>query len=186
MVSFSEIKKGLFRYEEAVGGWVATIKSAADLLKAAEKVKEAGVKKFDCFSPFPIHGLEKAMGLSRSWVPFITLIFGLSGGVIGFLLMTWIETSDWPVLHGGKPLWAWPAFIPITFELTILFGAFSTVGVTLYLGRLGKISRKPVVNSITSDGFAVWIGDSIGKDEIAKMLDGLYDEIIETPDPERS
>ena len=181
MIDFKEIKKGLFRYEEPKGGWVVTIKDAGKLLKAAEKVRDAGIKHFDCFTPFPMHGLEKAMGLPRSWVPLFSLIGGLTGLTFAFSAMTYIESFFWPMIHGGKPLFAWPAYVPIMFEMTILFSAFATLGTFIYLGRLGKTKRTPVLNTVTSSGFAVWIGDTITKKEVEKMLSGLYSNVEETP-----
>jgi len=181
MSIFTDIKKGLYRYEEPNGGWVATVKDAPALLKAAEKARDAGVKDFDVFSPFPIHGLEKAMGLSRSWIPFFSLCGGIFGATFAFASMTLIDVFSWTIIHGGKPAWPWPAYIPITFELMVLFTAFFTLGTTLYLGRLGKISRRPLVNSVTSDGFAIWIGGNLSKQEVENMLQGSAIMIQEVP-----
>ncbi|MDH4261639.1 MAG: DUF3341 domain-containing protein [Spirochaetia bacterium] len=177
MTSFEDVKKGLYRYEEPDKGWVIVIKDAESLIKGAEKVRDAGIKRFDCFTPFPIHNLQEAMGLSRSWVPFISAIGALTGGTFAFSSMTWIDTSSWPRIIGGKPPFSWPIYLPITFELTVLFTAFATLGITLYLGRLGKSSRRPVVNTVTSDGFAIWIGDDMSKSDVEKLLQGLYTDI---------
>lgn len=177
MTSFEEIKKGLFRYEEPDKGWVAVIKDVDSLVKGAEKVRDAGIKRFDCFSPFPIHHLQEAMGLSRSWVPFVSAIGAVLGGTFGFGTMTWIDTVNWPRIFGGKPPWSWPAYLPITFELTVLFTAFATLGTVIYLGRLGKSSRRPVVSTVTSDGFAIWIGDDVSRADVERILQGLYVDI---------
>ncbi|MDH4199005.1 MAG: DUF3341 domain-containing protein [Spirochaetia bacterium] len=177
MTSFEDVKKGLYRYEDPETGWVAVIKDVDSLIAAAEKVRDAGVKKFDCFSPFPIHKLEKAMGLSRSWIPFISAIGALTGGTFAFSSMTWIDVSNWPRVMGGKPYFSWPIYVPITFELTVLFTAFATLGAAIYLGRLGKSSRRPVVNTVTSDGFAIWIGDDMSKQNVESLLQGLYTDI---------
>lgn len=177
MTSFEEVKKGLYRYEDPDKGWVVVMKDVESLINGAKKVRDAGVKRFDCFTPFPIHQLQEAMGLSRSWVPFVSAIGALTGGSFAFSAMTWIDTVDWPRIIGGKPPFSWPIYIPITFELTVLFTAFFTLGVTLYLGRLGKSSRRPVVNTVTSDGFAIWIGDDMSKGDVESMLSGLYSEI---------
>lgn len=182
MTSFKEIKEGLYRYQEVSGGHVALISDAASLIKAAEKVRDRGVKEFDCFTPFPIHGIEKAMGLSRSWIPFWSLIGGLTGLTFGFTAMTYIDVVDWSNVFGGKPIWSWPAYVPILFELTVLFAAFFTVGSVFYLGRLGKSARRPVANNLTSDGFAIWIGDKdVSKQEIETLLSGLAVEVKEVP-----
>ena len=177
MTTLKEVKEGLYSYQEPSKGWVISIRSAGDLIKAAEKIKETGIKLFDCFSPFPIHGLDKAMGLKRSWIPFITLIFGLLGAISAFSFMTYVDVFAWPMNIGGKPHFAWPAYIPITFEITILFAGLSTVGAVIFLGKLGKISRKTITPSITSDGFAIWIGDDISKEKIEETLGSLAQEI---------
>ncbi len=178
MTSLSDVKKGLYRFQEVKGGVVAVVDDAAKLIKAAEKVRDAGVKNFDCFSPFPIHGIEKAMGLSRSWVPFFSLIGGLTGATFGFSAMSIIDVWDWSIVFGGKPVWTWPAYVPITFELMVLFSAFFTVGTVFYLGRLGKSSRRPVVNSVTSTGFAVWAPE-MTKSEMENLLNDLAVEVKE-------
>jgi hypothetical protein len=181
MASLSEIKKGFFRYQEVKGGVIAIVNDAASLLKALEKVRDAGVKNFDCFSPFPIHGMEEAMGVGRSWVPTVSLIGGLTGTTTAFSWLTLVENWDWPHIIGGKPFFAWPAYVPIMFELTILFAAFSTVGTVIYLGRLGKSSRRPPVNSVTSTGFAVWIADSMSVQDVQNLLGGLATDVRELP-----
>jgi len=179
MPSLQEVKKGLYRFEEATKGWVVEIKDAETLIKAAEKARDAGIKQFDCFSPFPIHHLDHAMGLTRSWVPYISAIGALTGFTFGAGSMTWIDTVNWPRFFGGKPFFSWPIYVPITFELTILFTAFATLGTVIYLGRLGKVSRRPVANSVTSDGFALWIGDDMSKSDVEKLMQGLYKDIKE-------
>ena len=121
-----DIKKGLFRYKEAQRGWVVPLQSSEALLEVAAKVRDSKIREFDCFTPFPIHNLEKAMGLSRSWVPFITLIFGIFGALLAFFFMTYVDSFDWPMNIGGKPHHSWPAYIPITFELTVLLGGLAT------------------------------------------------------------
>ena len=170
MVSLSHIRKGLFQYKEAKKGWVISLKSGEDLLKAAAKVRDSRVKEFDCFTPFPMHGLEEAMGLGRSWVPFITLVFGLLGALTAFGFMSYIDLFAWPMNIGGKPYYAWPAYIPITFELTVLFGGLATAGSVIILGALGKIKRKPPAPAVTSNSFALWIEDDLSDSELKSVL----------------
>ena len=179
MVSFSEIKEGLFRYKEVRQGWMISIKSAADLLKAAEKVRDSQrVLNFDCFSPFPIHGIEKAMGLGRSWVPLYTLVFGLIGCIASFAFMSYVDVFAWPMNIGGKPHFAWPAYIPITFEITVLLAGLASVAAVIYLGKLGKIDRGLPITNVTSTGFAIWIEDEIEQSEVVSILGDLTGEII--------
>ena len=179
------LKNGLYRYEEVDKGHIARVASPQDLLSAAEKARDAGIKKFDCFSPYPIHGLEKAMGLSRSWVNFVTLMMGLFGASFAMDGMWYIMAFDWPQIFGGKPFFAWPAFIPITFELTILFAGHSTVAAVIMLGKLGKVSRKPILDT-TSEGLAIWIGDDKSRGEVESILGGLATEIVEVEQEEQA
>lgn len=113
-------------------GLLAEFKSADALLKAARKVKEAGYRKTDAFSPFPIHGLSDALGMHKTRLPTLVLVGGLLGCIGGFLFQYWVSVIDFPYNVGGKPFNSWPAFIPVTFELTILGAALAAV-----LGMLG-------------------------------------------------
>ena len=96
------------------------------IIKAAEKVRDEGYKKFDVNTPYPLHGMDKAMGLSSSKVGFVTLFCGLFGGAFILLFMWWTLAKNYQLFIGGKPFFALPAFIPITFETTVLIGAVST------------------------------------------------------------
>lgn len=177
MVSFKEIKEGLFTYEETHGGWVATVESPADLLKVAEKAKNAGVKEFDCFSPMPLHGLDKAMGLKRSWLPFVTLVTGLLGLAFQLLYIYYVDVISWPINYGGKPHFALIAYVPILFEVAIFFSGSCTVAAVIIMGRLGRINRKPVTPRVTGDGFAIWIGDSLSLQQVESMFSGISVDI---------
>ncbi len=108
-------------------GLVAEFENPARLLEAAQQVREAGYQKYEVYSPFPIHGMDNAMQLSGSKVPWITLCAGLTGLSIGVLLQWWSGTDAYPLVIGGKPLFAWEFGMPVMFELTILFSAFGTV-----------------------------------------------------------
>jgi hypothetical protein len=104
-------------------GVMGEFETAKDLIRAAEKTRDAGYKKMDAYAPYPVEGLSEALGLRRSWVPFLTLIGGLGGGLTGFGLQYWVNVISYPLNIGGRPLNSWPAFIPVTFELTILGAA---------------------------------------------------------------
>ena len=105
-------------------GLLARFETPGDLVLAAAKVREAGVKKFDCHSPFPIHGMDDAMGLGNSKVGYFTFLGGLLGFLTGYLLQWWTGGVDYPLNISGKPFFAFIPSVPIMFELTILFGAF--------------------------------------------------------------
>ena len=99
-----------------------------DLLNAVRSAKDKGMEILDVYSPFPVHGLDPILGLKESRLHIAGFFFGLVGTMTAFLGMTWIFTKDWPTIFGGKPYWAVPSFIPITFELTVLFAA---IGMTI-------------------------------------------------------
>jgi len=122
--------------KERVYGVLAEFESAATLLEAAKKMSEAGYEKFDCHSPFPIHGMDRAMGLKRSPVGYIAGICGLCGGLFAMWLQWWTSTVDYPLVISGKPLFSFQAFIIVTFGLTILGAAFGAVIGMLAINRL--------------------------------------------------
>ena len=115
-----------------VWGALAEFDSPAALYKAAERVRDAGFEQWDAHSPFPVHGLERAMGLKRSMVPLIVLALGLGGAAAGMGLQWWVATRAYPLVISGKPFFSWPAFVPIMFECGVLGGATGAV-----LGFLG-------------------------------------------------
>jgi hypothetical protein len=97
----------------------------AELMHACEKIRDAGYQKFDAHTPFPVHGLERAMGLGPSRLPFIVLGGGLCGAILGFGLQWWVHSQAYPINYSGKPYFAFQAYVPITFELTVLLSAFA-------------------------------------------------------------
>lgn len=117
-------------------GLLAEFDSAAELYHACEVVRDAGYTKWDSHSPFPVHGIEKAMGMKPSVLPWIVAAMALVGGVGGFLLQVWINVEAYPMVISAKPYLSWPAFIPVTFELSVLIGTFGTVFGMLALNRL--------------------------------------------------
>jgi hypothetical protein len=122
--------------KERVYSVLAEFNSPAELLHAAEKVRDAGYRKFDCHSPFPVHGMDAAMGLKRSKVGYIAGICGLCGGCFAMWLQWWTSTVDYPLVISGKPFFSFPAYIIVTFGLTILFAALGAVIGMLHLNRL--------------------------------------------------
>jgi hypothetical protein len=99
-----------------------------ELLHAVEEAQHQGLDIMDVYTPFPVHGLDKAMGLKESRLHQTGFVYGLTGTLTAFSFMTWVFTKDWPLVFGGKPYFSLPAFGPIMFELTVLFAA---VGMTL-------------------------------------------------------
>ncbi len=108
-------------------GLLAQFEGPGELLKAANQVRKAGFKAWDAHTPYPVHGLERAMGLQRSRVPYLVLIMGLSGAAAGMLLQWWVSGTAYPLIVSGKPFFSWPAFIPVTFECGVLGGALGAL-----------------------------------------------------------
>ena len=115
---------------------MAEFENSDDLLSAAQRAREAGYRRLDAFSPFPVEGLADAVGFRFTRVPLICLIGGLIGCSGGFFLQYWPNVFGYPLNIGGKPYNSWPSFIPITFELTILCAGLATVFGMLALNGL--------------------------------------------------
>lgn len=113
-------------------GVLAEFESPRDLYHACEKVRDAGFTKWDSHAPFAIHGLDRAMGLRRSKLPFLCLFLGLGGAAGAMLLQWWVHVQAYELVISGKPFFSWPAFIPVTFEVGVLAAAAAAV-----LGMLG-------------------------------------------------
>ncbi len=161
-------------------GVMGEFETPEKLIHAVEKVREAGYRRFEAFSPFPVEGLSHAMGLKRNMVPLITLIGGLTGGIGGFGFQYWVAAITYPLNIGGRPFNSWPAFIPVTFELTILGAALSAVFGMLALNRLPQ-PHHPVFNvhrfsHASTDRFFVCIESRDPKFDVAetaRVLQGL-------------
>ena len=108
-------------------GLIAHFETTRELYHAAEQVRDAGYRNWDCITPFPVHGLDKAMGLRRSIVPRISLAGGVTGFCTGMLLIWWTGAVDYPISVGGKPMFSPMFAFPVAYELTILFTAFATL-----------------------------------------------------------
>ncbi|MFN3695783.1 MAG: DUF3341 domain-containing protein, partial [Ignavibacterium sp.] len=108
-------------------GLAALFKTPDEIIEVAKKTSASGYQKYDIHSPYPVHGIERAMKLKPSKLGFITLVFGLTGSALALLLMYWTMSVDYPMIIGGKPFFALPAFIPITFEVTVLLATLATV-----------------------------------------------------------
>jgi len=126
-------------------GLLAEFHSPEELLLAARRAYQQGYREMDAYSPFPVEGLAEAIGHHRTRLPLIVLIGGLIGCVSGFLLQYWASVIHYPLNVGGRPLNSWPAFVPITFETTVLFAAISAVLGMLALNRL-PMPYHPVFN----------------------------------------
>ncbi|MDZ4723801.1 MAG: DUF3341 domain-containing protein [candidate division Zixibacteria bacterium] len=138
-----------------VYGILAEFSSPGDLLHAAEKMRDAGFSRFDCHSPFPIHGMDHAMGLKRSIVGYVAGVSAFIGGGLILLLQWWASSIDYPIIIGGKPFFSYPAYVPVTFGVTILFAALGAVIAMLVANRLPQ----PFHGLFYSDRFAKFSND---------------------------
>ena len=127
-------------------GIMAEFDNPSDLVAAARQTYEAGYRRINGYSPYPIEELTEAIGFTRTTLPLIVLIGGILGGLGGFFMQYWIAVHDYPLNVGGKPLNSWPAFIPITFETTVLCAAFAAVFGMLALNKLPQ-PYHPVFNA---------------------------------------
>jgi hypothetical protein len=127
-------------------GLLAKFNTQEELITASNRVYSEGYQKFDAYSPYPVAELAQAMHVRSSPLPFVILGGGIFGGVGGFLMMAFATVRDYPLNIGGRPLFSWPAYIPITFELTVLFGALAGILGLFVVARFPQ-PYHPVFNS---------------------------------------
>jgi hypothetical protein len=145
-----------------------------ELLAAGAKTRDAGYKNFDCHSPFPIHGMDQAMGLTPSKIGYIAGICGIIGGTGGFYLQYWTSAIAYPMVIAGKPYNAYPAFVPVTFGLTILLAAFGAFFGSMIANKLPQwfhgVFYSERFARVTTDGFFVSIDSDDPKFDADKDL----------------
>ena len=151
-------------------GLLARFESPEDLMKAAVKVRDKGFQKFDCHTPYPVHGMDDAMGLKRSILGYIVGVGAVGGATVGMLLQWYVSTVDYPIVISGKPLFSWQAYMIITFVLMVLGGALSSLLGMFHLNRMPTFNH-PLFNSkifekATDDYFFISI----------ECADPLFDE----------
>lgn len=146
-----------------------------DLTAGLKQIQAKGVKIADVLTPFPVHGLDKVLGLRRSRLSMVAFAGGAIGGILGFIFQTWVFTNAYPINFGGKPYFAVPSFIPVTFELTVLFAAFSMVIAFFIFNGLGP-GAKTIIHDerVTDDRFLMVVKadlqDSTKVNEIESIL----------------
>jgi hypothetical protein len=145
-------------------GLLAEYPNVDQILKAARAVRRAGFSRWDVHSPFPIHGIDYAMGIRPTVLPWIVLVGGITGLVSAILLQWYCNAYDYKFLISGKPIWSFPANVPIMFELTVLFSAFTAVFGMLGLNGLPRLYN-PLFKSerfrrVTTDRFFIVIDSS--------------------------
>lgn len=142
-------------------GWMAEYADDHQLLDAARKVRDSGYTKTDAFTPFHLHGIDEALGIKPTILPWLSLIAGIAGLSVALTMQYWMNAVSYPYIISGKPYASWPAFIPVAFELTILFSAFTTVLSMLALNGLPRFNNpvftNPKFDRSTDDRFFLWI-----------------------------
>jgi ActD protein len=165
------------RHAPPLYGVMAEFENPTDLVAAAQKVYSLGYRRINGYSPYPIEELSEAIGFTKTSLPLIVFIGGLIGGLSGFFMQYWIEVIDYPINVGGKPTNSWPAFIPITFEMTVLFAAFSAVLGMLILNKLPQpyhpVFNLPNFALATRDRFFLAIEANDAKFNHAEVVDLL-------------
>lgn len=165
---------------------LAEFDSAGEALHAAEKLRDAGYKDFDSHSPFPIHGMDAAMGLPDSKLGWIVFPIGLMGTTLAWLMMWWMNGIDYPLVIGGKPPYSLPSMVPIMFELTVLLSAFGTVLGMFHLNKLPR-HHHPIFNSerfvaCTDHKFFISVESTDPKfnvDKTTKLLESCHADHVE-------
>jgi len=146
------------------------------LFPAVKKARRAGYKIHDVLTPFPIHGLDQAMGLRDTSLHTAGFIYGITGTSTAVGFITWALTLDWPINFGGKPFFALPAWIPVTFELTVLFAAVGMVLTFCYLCQLAPFVKKDHFNPRSTDDtfvMALECTDATNEAEAIKFLESV-------------
>lgn len=145
-----------------------------DIIHAAEKTKEEGYEKFDIHTPYPVHGMDGAMGLKRSKLGYVALVLGLGGLVTALAIIYWMVVIDYPLIIGGKPYFAFPAFVPILFEVTVLGASVGTVLFMLFVffkfpNNSHPLHDTPYMKAVSSDKYGLTILAEDAKFDEAKV-----------------
>ena len=147
-------------------GIIAAFDSTPDVFHACEQVRDAGYTLWDTLTPFPVHGLDAAMGMRRSKLPRFSLAGGITGFCTGMSFIAWLGLSEYPLVVGGKPMFSPMFAFPVSYELTILFTAFASIGGMFFLNRL-PMHYHPVIKA---PGFV-------------RAMDDRFYIVIESADP---
>lgn len=158
----------------------STFDSTADILDAIRAVRKKGYRKLEAFTPFPVHGIDEALGQSRSKLGYVIAAFGITGICVAQGLQWWTSAVDYPLVIGGKPFYAVEYSIPITFELMVLLASFAAVFGMLAFNGLPRFNH-PVFNysnyaRATDDGFVLAVerdGNHFEPTAIVELLNGL-------------
>jgi len=159
-------------------GIVGLYDDANSLVRAAAAIRDAGHRKWDCHTPYPVHGLDEAMGMGPSPVAYVTLTAGLVGLLTAIGLTGGLSALHYPIRIGGKALLSWQAFVPIYFELFVLFAGLGTMAALIWFCRLGRwhspLHDSGVMREVISDRFAITL-EATGEDQTDEKLRELLE-----------
>lgn len=145
-----------------------------ELLDAVKELKSKGIRIADVRTPFPVHGLDAALKFPRSHLPKVAFAAGVIGGSLGLLFQVWVFTKGWPLNFGGKPYLSLPSFVPVTFELTVLFAAFAMGIAFLLRSNLGPGKIPNILDEeVTNDHFQIILSaknNNLSEVELAEAL----------------
>lgn len=175
-------------------GWMAEYQDENSLLAAARKVRDSGYTKTDAFTPFPVHGIDEALGIKPTILPFIVLCAGITGLSTALLMQWWMNGVDYKYIISAKPFGITPASIPVAFELTVLFSAFTTFLGMIALNQLPKFSNpvftNPRFDRATNDRFFLYVEAAdkyYNRESVKELLSGTHpdslDEVLEDTTP---
>lgn len=166
MSAKSEQIKGNGDQRGRLAGLLIEFEKVDDLVRAAQKVRDAGFRRWDCHSPFPVHGLDRAMGIRYTKLPIFILCCGMTGLAFALWMQWWMNAIDYPYLISGKPAWSIPANIPVIFELTVLFSALGTFFGLLAFNQLPE-----------------WNHPTLASDRFRRVTDDRFFISLEAQDP---
>lgn len=164
-----------FRKPQPTRAVLAIYEDPDRLLNAAALAKEHGFEGIDAYTPYPVHGLSEALGVRKSWVPYVTLVMGLGGAALGLTFEIWTSAIDWPINVGGKPFVSLPAFIPVMFECGVLLGGTMTLAALLFACGLPNLKAPILDRDLTNDRFGLYVpeyGPRWNEERIVKLLTG--------------
>ena len=180
--------------EKKVHGITAEFKTVDSLLAACRKVRDAGYTKTDAYTPFPVHGIDKALGIKPTILPWFAFAAGLTGTMVAMTMQIWMNSHDYPYIISGKPFYSLPAFIPVAFELTILLASFATFFGMWALNGLPRFSNpvftNPRFDRATDDTFFLYVDckdekfDQAGVEKLFTECGGEHiDQVVEDDSP---
>lgn len=150
-----------------------------EIIHAAEKASEYGFEKYDVHTPYPLHGMNKAMKLPPSKLGYVALVVGLSGALAALLIMFWMSAVDYPIIIGGKPFFSFPAYVPVMFEVTVLSASIATVLTMLFIffklpNNAHPLHDTSYMKKVASDKFGISIqsiDEKFNEDAVKKFLE---------------